>query len=276
MWSGHVEARGAAEWRSLLAAPVPGQHIAQLYTDPGFLACAVCDFAAEGLRAGDAVIIIATPPHWREISDRLESQRFDLDDLQRRAQLTVLDAASTLARLLVDGMPDPERFQAVIGAAIGAARSAGYRRVRAFGEMVDLLRRTDVTATIRLEELWNDLLATHGASLLCGYSMDPFDAGIYRGLLQRVCAVHSDLIPAEDYSRLEEAVERAYAEVFGSADDAGFLRRVFLAEYPRPSAMPDAEAAILAAREFVPTTIAGLLEKARDHYQASAAPRFGD
>jgi hypothetical protein len=166
-------------------------------------------------------------------------------------------------------MPDPERFAAVIGGAVEAGRRAGYPRVRAFGEMVDLLRRTDLAATIRLEELWNDLLAGHRISLLCGYSVDIFDPRVYRGLLQRVCSVHSDLIPIEDYARLEQAVARAYADVFGPVGDGQALRDVLVADYAPASAMPDAEAAILAAREFVPTAIDSLLAAARQHYHGS-------
>jgi MEDS: MEthanogen/methylotroph, DcmR Sensory domain len=262
-----------ATWQTLLAAPAPGQHVGQLCTEPGFLGRAVGGFAGAGLRAGDAIIIIATPAHWQEITGPLEAQRFDLDELQGRGQLTVLNAGSCLAQLLVDDIPDPERFRAVIGGAADAVRRAGYQRVRAFGEIVDLLRQTDLTAAIRLEELWNEWLAAQGKSLLCGYSVDAFDHRAYRGLLQAVCTAHSDLIPVEDYARLEQAVERAYADVFGSAGDADGLRQAFLAEYAWPTAMPDAQAALLAAREFLPRTLDELLEKARHHYHAPAGER---
>jgi len=67
-------------------------------------------------------------------------------------------------------------------------------------------------------------------------------------------------------------VKHAYAEVFGAGRDAGFLRRAFLARYPRPAAMPDAQAAILAAREFAPTAAAdALLDRVRHHYQNRTA-----
>jgi hypothetical protein len=262
----------SASWQSVLAAPALGQHIAQLYTEPEFLARAVGRFVGDGLRAGDAALILAVPSHWQAIAGRLAGEGFDLDQLQRRGQLLVLEAAPCLARVLVDGMPDPERFRAVIGGAVEAARRAGSGGVRAFGELVDLLRRTDLAATIRLEELWNELLATHGISLLCGYSVDAFDPRLYRGFLQRVCAVHSDLIPVEDYPRLEHAVERAYAEVFGAAGDPDGLRRVLLTGYHRPSTMPDAEAAMLAVGEFVPTTIEALLHRARKNYRTFTPP----
>ena len=49
----------------------------------------------------------------------------------------------------------------------------------------------------------------------CGYSIDNFDPNTYQGILQGVSRAHSHLVPVEDYARLERAVERAYAEVFG-------------------------------------------------------------
>ena len=103
-------------------------------------------------------------------------------------------------------------------------------------------------------------------ALLCGYGIDAFDPQAYQGLLQRVSAVHSHLVPVEDSASLDHAVECAYRDVFGAGQDAGLLRRLFLAHYPRPSAMPDAQAAILAAHEFVPEAAAALLDRIRHHY----------
>lgn len=266
---------GSPAWRRLLAEPAPGQHIAQLYTESRCLARAVAVFVAGGVRAGDGVVAIARPAHWAEIARRLEGEGVVLEGLERRGQLAVLDAAESLAALLVDGMPDPGRFDAVVGDAVRAVRRAGYPRIRAFGEMVDLLRRADLAATIRLEELWN-FLAGHGIALLCGYSLDAFDPRVYRGLVQRVCSVHSDLVPVEDDACFEQAVEHAYAETFGSADDGRLLRHTLLADYVRPAVMPDAAAAILAAREFVPIALDALLDTARRHYRATMAPHAGE
>ena len=138
--------------------------------------------------------------------------------------------------------------------------------------MVNVLRRTSLLATFQLEALWTELVRAHGIALLCGYSIDTFDPRAYEGLLQRVSAAHSHLIPVDDYARLDRAVESAYAEVFGAGQDAGFLRRTFVAHYPRPAKMPDAEAAILAATEFVPAATRSLLERVRHHYHSAAAP----
>ena len=257
-------------WQRVLDEAAPGQHVAQLYTDIGFLARAVARFAATGLRNGEAVIAVATLRHWRAIRRRLERDGFDLDALQDREQLIVLDAEHTLAGFMTDGMPDRTRFRTEIASVIDRARTAGFGKVRAFGEMVDLLRRTNVAATLALEELWNDVLIERGVALLCGYSLDPFDDRSHRGgLLQRVSGAHSDLIPVDDYERLDRAVTRAYAEVFGAGADASSLRRALLQHYPRPAAMPDAAASILAAREVVPARADVLLDAVRRHYTAT-------
>lgn len=255
-----------AEWHNLLATPAPGQHVAQLYTEREFLARAVGRWVGDGLRSGEAVVVITTPRHWRAALRRLEADDLDVSRFQRHGQLVVRDAEETLAAFMVDGTPDRDRFRQVIGRAFDDARDAGFTKARGFGEMVDILRRTDVVATMRLEELWNELLVERGIALLCGYSLDTFDPRIYRGLLQQVSAMHSHLIPVEDFARLERAVDRAYAEVFGGGDDAGALLGAFLQHYARPAAMPDAEAAILAVREFVPGTADALLESVRRHY----------
>jgi len=266
----------SAPWGDVLASPAPGQHVAQLYTEPGFLVRAVGEFAGQGLGQGDAVVVCATASHWQAIARRLADDGFALDPLRESGQLVVLDAAECLAALLVDGMPDPARFQSVIGGAVERAPAAGYRRVRAFGEMVDLLRHTSLAGVIRLEELWGELLGEHGISLLCAYSLDTFDPRIYHGLLQRVSEVHSDLVPVEDYARLESAVERAYADVFGPVGDPGPLRGALLAHYARPAAMPDGAAAILALGELLPKASGALLERVRHHYRSMSASPDGE
>jgi hypothetical protein len=259
---------GAAR-KDLLTTPAPGQHIAQLYTEREVLARAVGQFVGDGLRRGDGVVVFATPLLWRAPVRRLEGDGLPLQAFHRKGQLVVQDARKTLAELMIDGRPDRARFRAVIGRAIDGVQAAGFRTVRSFGEMVDILRRTDLVATFQLEALWNELLIERGIALLCGYSLDPFDPKIYRGLLQQVSSRHSDLIPVEDYARLDRAVTSAFEEVFGSGKNAGDLRHAFLQHYARPAAMPDAGAALLALRELVPDTADALLASARRHYDGT-------
>jgi len=267
--SGAPPLREADAWDAVLTSPAPGQHVAQLYTDREFLARGVSRFLGEGLRRGEAAVVIATPLHWRAVARQLDVDGLSVNEFARRGQLIVRDAEETLSTFMVDGDPDRGRFRGVVGGLVDGAQAAGYARVRGFGEMVDILRHRSLEATIRLEELWNELLVERGIALLCGYSLDTFDPKIYRGLLQRVSATHSHLIPVEDYERLERAVARAYDDVFGGGDTVG-LRRAFLQYYARPAAMPDAEAVILALREFVPGSADALIASARRHYDEAA------
>jgi len=116
---------------------------------------------------------------------------------------------------MVDGAPDRGAFVEIVGAALGRVRAAGYPAVRLYGEMVDLLCQRDVGATLRLEALWNEVLTDRRLSLLCAYRLDPLERPV-QGLLRQVTQCHSRLLPAEHPERLEHAVDRAYAEVFGA------------------------------------------------------------
>lgn len=254
-------------WHTDLSAPAPGQHIAQLYIEPGFLARGVARFVDDGWQRGEAVILLIRTLHWQMIAHRLHRNGWDLVELQRRGQLAVLDTADCLAALLVDGMPDPIRFRTLVGGAVNAARAAGHSRVRAFGELVDVLRHTNLPAVKRLEDLWCEFVAAEQVTLLCGYSLDNFDPNVHRGILAEICAQHSRLVPVEDYGALEAAVTLAYTDVFGPGGDAEGLRRTLLAHYVRPTSMPDAQAAMLAAGALVPVAADALVERVRHYYR---------
>ena len=262
---------GPQGWDDVIGRPRPGQHIAQLYTEHEFLARAVGRFVHDGLTSGDGVVVIATALHWRVIARRLTALGVNVQQVQRNGQLLVRDADETLQMFVVAGVPDRARFREVTGGFFGALAAAGYPRIRAFGEMVDRLRHHDLAATFEIERFWDELLAERGITLLCAYSVDAFDARNYRGVVQRIASAHSDLVPAEDYARLDRAVERGYAEVFGSHADALALRQAFLRYFARPAAMPDAEAAILALRAFMPDSGDDLIASVRLHYHALPA-----
>jgi MEDS: MEthanogen/methylotroph, DcmR Sensory domain len=264
-------ATSLADWEATLAAPKPGQHIAQLYTEHEFLARAVGRFIADGLANGEGVLVVATPLHWRVIGRRLGSLGVNVQTFLQRRQLAVRDAHEILSEVLAEDGPERERFRGVVGGALDGFTAAGYASTRVFGEMVDILRHSDLAGTLQLEDLWKELLAERRFTLLCGYSIDAFDPHSYRGLVQHVTAAHSDLVPAEDYARLDRAVERAYTEVFGSYEDARALREAFLQHFTRPAAMPDAQAAMLALREFVPGSADELVASVRRHYYALPA-----
>jgi MEDS: MEthanogen/methylotroph, DcmR Sensory domain len=257
-------------WEQLLGTPAPCDHFVQLYRDEAFLARAVVHFLGPALAGGEGVVVIATRAHGALFTERVAAAGFDVPDLVDRHQLVVLDAEQCLARFMSDGMPDRVAFFALVEGVLDRTRAAGFAPIRLYGEMVDLLWDHNLEATLELEALWNEVLADQGVSLLCAYRVDNFDRNVHRGVLHRLCRCHSHLIPVEDYARLDRAVERAYADVFGTSGDGATLRSLLMADYPSAPKMPSAQGALLALRQVSASLADAVLERARLHYEVPA------
>jgi hypothetical protein len=175
---------------SLLAKPVG--HLVYPHSSETHLAEAVGLFTSAGLRNGAAVILIMTAPHWEPIRLRLEHEGFNLPELERTGQLVCRDAEKLLSTFVFDGVIDELRFKTEIGAIIEKARSAnGQRRsVRVFGEMVDLLWKSNPRITQRIEELWNEVIDAYAVPLLCAYSLAGTKPGAFPESL-RACHSHA-------------------------------------------------------------------------------------
>lgn len=203
-------------WHSLLADLGPTEHAVQLYQDDDFFGHAVSHFTAHGLLKNEAIIIVATKPHWENIAGRLTNKGFDIEELRRAGQLTLLDADETLPKFLVKDMPDGRTFKGIAHDTIGKARANGrYANVRWWGEMVNVLYvKGNGQASTRLEEFFDEVAHQESIAIFCSFLMDKFDRQVYDGPLQNVCRTHAHLIPSEDYSRHKECVDRALLEVF--------------------------------------------------------------
>jgi PAS domain S-box-containing protein len=179
----------------------------QFYEDETFLVAAVADFLAHGLALGQPLLVIATAPHVAELLARLRARGFDIDTAVMNGRVTILDARETLATFMVDSLPDATRFSAWIGHALRKSDRTGERGcVRAYGEMVDLLWKDgNVTAAVRLEELWNDLAVQHSFSLLCTYAMDNFSRADHHGSFSAICRQHAHVFPTERYAEADES-----------------------------------------------------------------------
>ncbi|HXJ15125.1 MAG TPA: PAS domain S-box protein, partial [Candidatus Limnocylindrales bacterium] len=103
-----------------------------------------------------------------------------------------------LSRIMIDGMPDENRFVEIVGGTIARTRAAlndVHSEIVIFGEMVSLLWLEGKTeAAIRLEQLWNELTKEHSFSLRCAYPIADFCDGKSGLPLIRVCAEHSAVV----------------------------------------------------------------------------------
>ncbi len=164
----------------------PHHHVVQFYEDHEVLVDTVADYAAQGLRQGDTVVLIATAAHLERIRAALAGVASATDESGR---LLCLDAADTLAQLMDGDRPDPAAFDRVVGSLLRGVQGP----IRAFGEMVALLWDDgQVQAAMELEELWNRLCGDTPFALMCAYEIGSGDGPGHD--LEAVCHLHSQVI----------------------------------------------------------------------------------
>jgi hypothetical protein len=172
----------------------PCEHLVYFYDDETLFLRSLESFIVQGLMAGEAVVVIALPEHRSALQFRLAAHGLDLSMLEADRQLLLLDAQTTLSRLLRDGLPNEVLFEEAMGGLIAQLR-AQHRTVRAFGEMVGILwSEGNRAATLRLEELWHQYCQREGLVLYCAYRLSAFETE--QEAMQQICASHSQLIEA--------------------------------------------------------------------------------
>jgi PAS domain S-box-containing protein len=184
-------------------------HFVQFYENDAFLVDEVSRFVGAGFQGSGCVIVIATKPHRDGFDTRLRARGVDAAAARESGHYIAMDAAETLSKVMVNGWPDESRFVEVVGSVVARAADGGRGRVRAFGEMVALLWAAgNEGAAIRLEELWNNLGRQHAFALFCAYPTNGFSKKDHGQPLLKICAAHSQVIPAESYSALAEPGDR--------------------------------------------------------------------
>lgn len=189
---------------TFLAEPPDHSHAVQFYDDEQFLLATVAQFLIAGLRAGDRLVVCVTPEHSAAIAALLVPYggRAALDS----GQLVVLDAREMLSMFMVRDMPDSALFRLAILPVI--TRPIGGR-VRAYGEMVELLWRDgNARGALRLEALWNELAREQSFALLCAYAMRNFDTGGDADSFLALCQSHSHVMPTESFTQLGDPAAR--------------------------------------------------------------------
>ena len=187
------------------------EHFVQFYEADGFLLDSLSGFIGRAIHADDGALVVATEAHRNGLDELLQANGLNVTTAKARGQYLSLDAAETLSKFMVDGAPEPGRFNEFMGGVI-ASVTDGRPRISAFGEMVALLwAEGNHAAAIRLEELWNDLQRTHSFSLFCAYPMNGLGGERFIEATGSVCKVHSRVIPAESYADLSDPNARLRA-----------------------------------------------------------------
>ncbi|HSY68997.1 MAG TPA: MEDS domain-containing protein, partial [Edaphobacter sp.] len=181
-------------------------HTVQFYEDDSFLIDGLARFIGSPLLAGSSALVIATKTHRDSLFEHLHSRGFDPASAIRQGRFLALDASETLAKFMIDGLPDTTRFTALMDSLLTQlqfAANGNHRPIAAFGEMVALLwAEGKQYAALQLEQLWNHLAGTHSFHLHCAYPISLFASHADAELITAVCGEHSHVIPAERYTSL--------------------------------------------------------------------------
>lgn len=197
-------------------------HVVEFYEDDHEFVAAVARDLATELLGDAAVVVVATARHKPAVEEAIRAAGIDLPRLRAEGRYLSADAAEMLARFMVDGRPEPDRFHAVVGGMVAEAGRTG-RRVRVFGEMVAVLwDEGNVTAAIELESLWNELGTQHDFFLHCAYPLASMATAGSLSAARRVCQLHSRVVAPAGYATHDRySVEEAGAN--GAVDSCRFF-----------------------------------------------------
>ena len=173
----------------------PCEHVDQIYGDDRVFLDGLEGFVGNGLRNGEAAIVIATATHLHGLEKRMRQNGIDVDAARADKRYVSRLAEDALAQFMVKDWPDEARFLTAMEDLIKLARGPSQRKVRAFGEMVAILwSRGNHAATIHLELLWSKVLAAEKFPLFCAYPRDTFAKNATESIVE-ICRIHSRVAP---------------------------------------------------------------------------------
>jgi hypothetical protein len=170
-------------------------HGVAFYSDNAALLEGYGNFAQDALRAGKALIVASGDILGREFEQEMTARGMDVPRLAREGRYRWFDVSRVLPSLLVDNWPDEKRFWEVVSPIVTQAAQASTSvppRVAAWGECAPALWKTgNVEATIRLEQLWDELVRAYDVDIFCAYPAKGLSDGEDNLAFERICAVHS-------------------------------------------------------------------------------------
>lgn len=163
---------GINGFKGWLSNPKP-EHVVGFYSSDNELINNLAEYISAGMEEGNNCLIIATPDHIRQLNEAF-AQGKTMPASLLNENCAVFNAEVVLAKFMIGGMPNKQRFQETVGRLIEEAEG---QPIRAYGEMVALLWEAGKKdAAIALEKLWNELAESHSYSLYCAYPKHLFQA----------------------------------------------------------------------------------------------------
>jgi DNA-binding NarL/FixJ family response regulator len=150
-------------------------------------------FIVGALHQGHAVIVLVTEAHDESLQRSLQASHVDLDLAIRQERYVSVNINELLAKVMVNGWPDPTRFlNAAEDLLTEAARRATsqHAKVAAVGECSSTVwARGDVEAAVRLEHLWDEIAKNRAMDILCAYPLTAREESVRT--VRSLCAEHT-------------------------------------------------------------------------------------
>jgi DNA-binding NarL/FixJ family response regulator len=150
-------------------------------------------FIAGELGKGNAVVAVVTEAHDQSLRHSLQASHVDLALAIRQQRYVPLNISELLAKVMVNGHPDPIRFlKAAEDVVTDAARRATsqHAKVAACGECsATVWAQEHLEAAIQLEHLWDEIAMSHQMDILCAYPLAARDESV--PAVRRLCAEHT-------------------------------------------------------------------------------------
>lgn len=167
-----------------------GRHSVAFWHTDDNLAESLIAYVANGLAAGEAVLVAATPAHHRLLESGLVAIGIDPEAVSASGQYLPLDADALHTDLPRLHHIDHDRFDSLIGQTAEQV-SKRWQKFRVFGEIVDLYwRRDDDHLALELEACWNELRSRLPFPLLCAYELAPGESA------GAICDCHDTVVSA--------------------------------------------------------------------------------
>jgi hypothetical protein len=175
---------------------LPLVHSVHFYEHDAELIDRLRGIVISSLATGNAVLIVATSEHRRQLTDALNRSWTNWAAAREEGRFLLVDAAEILNQFMIDGRPDRTLFTEAVSTLVRNCRFTSVsanRGLTVFGEMVSILwEEGNKQGAIELEALWNELLSERTFHLHCAYSKQATDGDALS--MQSICDHHSHVI----------------------------------------------------------------------------------
>ena len=185
--------------RSLRGREVSSVHCHEVvfYSDDAVFVESCAGFSVDALKAGKAVVVVATKSHREGLVKKWKADRIEeeINAAARRGAYIVLDSIETLSTMTTMGAPDRGKLFGSVGRILDSAahpQNGERLPVAVFGECAPLLwAEGKQEAAIQVEQLWDELAGTYAMDLRCAYPLSAFQSREKHSGIRSICAEHS-------------------------------------------------------------------------------------